>query len=201
MRIRTVTRRVGLGVAALLGANLILAGAAATRVGPAAVPLCGRPFGRGEWGTDVLVEVSLSRPPAAGQVATLVVDVCAKRFGRLHLDIALPAGFAWVVLPPGFTPQDRISRRPENFGCLHAAHAAEVLPSFEPLRLTATVRAGKPGPATVTVSAEPESGPGDTSYAYLTVGRTSRSSHFGFGHESSSDSAATTATPPPTPFC
>ena len=200
MRIGTVVRRVGLCVAALLGANLILIGAEATRVAPATVPLCQRPFSRGEWGTDVLVEVSMSRPPAVGQTATLIVEACAKRTGPLQLDIVLPASFAWVALPPGFTPQDRISRNPENLGCLHAAHAVPLLASLKPLRLTATVQAHTPGPATVTASAKQEVGLGDTSYAYLTVGRTPGSSYFGFHNESNSNST-TTATPPPTPSC
>jgi hypothetical protein len=203
MRIGTVVRLAGLCTVSLLGANLILAGAEATRIAPPTVPLCQRPFARGEWGTNVLVDVSVSRPPAVGETATLIVEVCAKRAGRVQLDIELPASFAWVVLPPDFASQDRISHNPANFGCLHAAHATAVLASLEPLRLTATVQARTPGPATLTATAKPEIGPVgsfDTAYAYLTIGPTRRSSHFGFPTDNTSESTAT-ATPPPTPLC
>jgi hypothetical protein len=196
----TVVRLVGLCTAALLGANLILVRAGAERIAPAAVPLCQRPFARGEWGTEVLVDVRVSRPPAVGQNATLIVEACAKRAGPVQLDIVLPESFAWVVPPADFTTQDRVSRNPANFGCLHAAYGAPVLAPLEPLRLTATVRARAPGRATITATARPETGPGDTSSAFLTVGRTSRSSFFGFHDESRSDSTATAAEPL-IPFC
>lgn len=203
VRIGTVVRLAGLCVASL-AANLILVGAEATRIAPPAVPLCQRPFARGEWGTDVLIDVIVSRPPAVGQTATLVVGVCAKRAGPVQLDIELPASFAWVVLPADFASQDRISYNPANFGCLHAAYGTQVLASLEPLRLTATVEARTPGPATLTATARPEIFPTssfDTSYAYLTIGRTPRSSHFGFPNGNTSESTSTAAPPPPAPFC
>jgi hypothetical protein len=205
VRIGMVVRLAGL-CAVSLAANLILVGAEATRTAPTApptVPLCQRPFARGEWGTDVLIDVTVSRPPAVGQTAMLIVEVCAKRAGPVQLDIELPASFVWVVLPAGFASQDRVSHNPVNFGCLHAAHGTAVLGSFEPLRLTATVQAGTPGPAILTATARLESGPVgsfDTSYADLTVGRTPRSSHFGFPNRNTSESRSTAA-PPPIPSC
>src|SRR5436305_2795667 len=126
MQVGTVVR-LALSAIALLGADLVLASAEPSRVTPVTVPLCQRPFSLGEWGTDALVEVTLSRPPAVGQTATLLVELCAKQTGAMQVDIVLPAGFGWVVLPPQFTAADRVSPDPANFGCLPAAHGTLVL--------------------------------------------------------------------------
>jgi hypothetical protein len=163
-------------------------------------PLCERPFARGEWGTDVLVQLRLSRPPAMGQSATVFVDVCAKRHGPVRLIVTLPESFAWVQLPPGLAARDRVSPNPANFGCLHEAQGTVAVAARVPFRLTGTARAQRPGPATLIAGATPQSGLGDSDYAYLTVGRIPESSHFGFPRQRG-PYATTTVTAPPTPMC
>jgi hypothetical protein len=163
-------------------------------------PLCERPFARGEWGTDVLVQLRLSRLPAIGQSATVFVDVCAKRPGPVRLTVTLPESFAWVRLPLGLIARDRVSPDPANFGCLHEAQGTVLVAGYEPLRLTGTARAQRSGPATLIAGAAPQSGVGNSDYAYLTVGSTPQSSHFGFRLQRG-PYATTTVKTLPTPAC
>ena len=218
MKIRWIRASVVL----LLTGNLLVSSAVLRE--PAAVPLCERPFAQGEWATAVLVDATVSAPPAAWTSADLVVEVCAKRTGPVQLDLELPEGFAWPAPPPGFIRKDHVSRNPANFGCLQVATATPVLAALRPFRVTATIRAGGPGRAALTARALPQPGPGGettsarppaargdatalpgigmaaSSSVFVTVGETPEESFLGFDL-GTGDYEATNAPPAPEPSC
>jgi len=177
-------------------AALLLSGS--QRVAPP-TPVCQRPFARGEWGSDIRVDLTLSQPPSVGQTASLLVELCAKRSGLATLELTLPEGFDWVTLPPNFSAHNTVSHNPANFGCLHVADGTVYLAAREPWRLTATVKARADGRATLIATAKPATGVGDTSFYFMTAGPTLGSSFVGFHIENPSGTMA--VTDPPVPVC
>lgn len=176
-------RIVGLSAALLLAGTLTLARDDATRQSRASVdPPCERPFALGEFGTDVVVTARLSHPPRIGETAVLFVGVCARADGVVRLDIELPDGFDWERPPPGMTTSQRVSVKPENQGCLDVATGRWALAARQPLGLTATVVARKPGFATLNATARAESSfaPDYSALVFVTVGEDGRPSYFGY---------------------
>lgn len=164
-------------------------------------PLCERTFARGEWATDVLVELRLSRPPALGQSATLFVEVCTKQSGTIELSLALPEPLEWERRPPGFSAQDRITHNPAGYGCLSWTLATTSLQARQPLQLNGVIRARESGYGTLTANASPATGTGDAGHLNLTIGRTPATSFFGFRLGKGPHATVEASMLPPVPLC
>jgi hypothetical protein len=169
------------------------------------VPVCERPFARGEWAADTVVVLTLSRAPAIGETATASVEMCARRAGSMHVGIVLPDAFDWLQVPSRMSLTSRPSSDPANFGCLDIGSGVWPVSARQPLVVTATVVARKAGFAALTATArlaEPGTpGTGNSAGVFLTVGRSGSSSYFGYRPDSARGDAVPVPKTQPAPSC